>query len=213
MNKLSPSPYFRFNQSEITKFCAELLLLVRELSRIYLTRNQISLLSQEDEENTVAVTKATEDNTAVGTKTAVFEDELQLALASEDEKERQLALASEQDNVAVVTQTDEAETFLGTGTASEEDAVVKIGKEVISIGPSSVTVVNAMRISFYNICMEHYESVKEKGTGVMTKAVYDEKVQVLKDSEWYKGRMKPMDMQNALTRFVLVGQVQDRQLY
>ncbi len=213
MNKLSLSPYFRFDQSEITKFHAELLLLVRELSRMYLMRNQITLLSQEDEENITAVMKATEDNTAVGTETAVFEEELQLALASEDEKELELALASEQDNVAVVTQTDEAETFLGSRTASEEDAAAKRGKEVISIGPSSLSVVNAMRISFYNIYMEHYKSVKEKGTSVMTKAIYDEKVQLLKDSERYKGRTKPMDMQNALTRFTLVGQVKDHQLY
>ena len=213
MNKLSLSPYFRFDQSEITKFHAELLLLIRELSRMYLTRNEISLLSQEDEENIVAGTKGTEEKTAIENETAVFEEELQLALASEDEKELDLAIASEQDNVAVVTQTDEAETFLGSRNASEEDAAVERGKEVVSIGPSSLTVVNAMRISFYNIYMDHYESVKEKGTSVMTKATYDEKVQLLKDSERYKGRTKPMDMQNALTRFTLVGQVKDRQLY
>ena len=103
MNKLSLSPYFRFDQSEITKFRAELVLLIRELSRIYLTRNEISLLSQEDEENSVAGTKGTEEKTAIENEAAVFEEELQLALASEDEKELDLAIASEQDNVAVVT--------------------------------------------------------------------------------------------------------------
>jgi hypothetical protein len=70
-----------------------------------------------------------------------------------------------------------------------------------------------MRISFYNICMEHFESVKEKGTSVMTKAVYDKNVQLLKNSEQYKGQTKPMDMQNSITGFVLVGQVQHHQLY
>ncbi len=120
---------------------------------------------------------------------------------------------SEKNDVAVITQADEALSILHSGTIEEENAAVEGGKEVISIGPSSNSIINAMRASFYNIYMEHFESVKEKGTSVMTKTVYDKKVQLLKDSECYKGRTKPMDMHNALTRFVLVGQVQDHHLY
>jgi hypothetical protein len=43
MNKLSVSPYFPFNQSDIDKFCAELLLLIKKLITLYSTRNDVSL--------------------------------------------------------------------------------------------------------------------------------------------------------------------------
>ena len=211
MNKLSLSPYFRFYQSTVTKFREELLLLLKELSRLYATRNVINLISQADEEET-CLTQADEQEPAAISKAPA---DYTAALAVEEKpklaEEHKLEL-SEENDVAVI-QADEALSILHSGTIEEENAAVEGGKEVISIGPSSNSIINAMRASFYNIYMEHFESVKEKGTTVMTKAVYDEKVQLLKDSERYKGRTKPMDMQNALTRFVLVGQVQDCQLY
>lgn len=57
MNKLSQSPHFHFNQSEIASFRAELLLLDEELSRLYSARNVMSLLTQADKEETLAVAK------------------------------------------------------------------------------------------------------------------------------------------------------------
>jgi hypothetical protein len=49
----------------------------------------------------------------------------------------------------------------------------------------------------------------------MTRAMYDQKVQLLIDanSQRYIGKSKPQVMQNAMTRFMLIGQVQGSQLY
>ncbi len=49
----------------------------------------------------------------------------------------------------------------------------------------------------------------------MTRAMYDAKVQLLIDanSERYKGKTKPQIMQNALSRYTLIGQVPGNQLY
>ncbi len=65
---------------------------------------------------------------------------------------------------------------------------------MISICPLTTSIVNAMRESVYNIYGEHFQSVKEKGMSVMTRATYDEKVQLLTDSKRYKGRTKPMEI-------------------
>jgi hypothetical protein len=43
MNKLIESHYLHFNQSNMDKFCAELLLLVKKLISLYSTRNAINL--------------------------------------------------------------------------------------------------------------------------------------------------------------------------
>ena len=58
MNKLSLSPYFRFNQSDIGKFRQELLLLIRKLVTLYSRRNEVNLLTQLDEEETQSGTVA-----------------------------------------------------------------------------------------------------------------------------------------------------------
>lgn len=84
--------------------------------------------------------------------------------------------------------------MLNTLTSEEENVAIAQGKEVISIGLSSKSIINAMRSSFYNIYSEHFECVKEGGTSVMTKASYDEMVQLLVDSERYKGQTKPMEI-------------------
>ncbi len=49
----------------------------------------------------------------------------------------------------------------------------------------------------------------------MTRAMYYQKAQLLIDgnSQWYMGKSKPQVMQNAMTRFMLIGQVQGSQLY
>jgi hypothetical protein len=52
------------------------------------------------------------------------------------------------------------------------------------------------------IYCEHYESAKEYGMSVMTRATYDEKVNLLVDLEMYNGQTKPSDMQKAINRFV-----------
>jgi hypothetical protein len=96
---------------------------------------------------------------------------------------------------------------------SEYNAVTQVEpseSKMISICPSGNSFVNAMKESFYKIYCEH---VKEYGTSVMTRASYDEKVNLLVDSERYKGRTKPSDMQNAINRFVLIGKVKGSQLY
>jgi hypothetical protein len=49
--------------------------------------------------------------------------------------------------------------------------------------PSANSIVNAMRESFYKIYSEHYESVKEYGMTVMTRASSDEKLNLLVESE------------------------------
>ncbi len=50
---------------------------------------------------------------------------------------------------------------------------------------------------------------------MLTRELYDHKVQLLIDaeSERYKGKTKPQEMQKALNRFMLLGQVQGSQLY
>ncbi len=55
MNKISLSTFFSFNQSEVTKFRAELALLLKELTSLYSTRNVIRLLTQPNEEDAIAV--------------------------------------------------------------------------------------------------------------------------------------------------------------
>ncbi len=63
------------------------------------------------------------------------------------------------------------------------------------------------------IYCEHYGCVKEYGISVMTRATYDEKVNLLVDLEMYNGRTKPSDMQNAINRFVWIGKVKGCQLF
>jgi hypothetical protein len=72
-----------------------------------------------------------------------------------------------------------------------------------------------MRESFYKVYSEHFEIVRGRGTSVMTRAMYYQKAQLLIDgnSQWYMGKSKPQVMQNAMTRFMLIGQVQGSQLY
>jgi hypothetical protein len=72
-----------------------------------------------------------------------------------------------------------------------------------------------MKESFYRVYSEHFETVQVGGTTVLTRQQYDHKVQLLIDAEskGYKGKTKPQEMQNALHRFTLIGQVQGSQLY
>jgi Ulp1 family protease len=65
INILSLSPYFRFNQSDMDKFHAELLLIIKKLIMLYSTRNEVNLLTQADEEETLSGTKAATDATAI----------------------------------------------------------------------------------------------------------------------------------------------------
>jgi hypothetical protein len=90
-----------------------------------------------------------------------------------------------------------------------EQLSAETGKELITIGPNSESVVKSMRESFYKVYNGHLESVKGGGTTLMTRPKYDAKVQLLIDanSEQYKGKTKPQIMQNALSRFTLIGQV------
>jgi hypothetical protein len=169
------------------------------LSRLYSTRNVISLFTQGDEEETLAASGTPKEITAAVTQSA-------------DEEQLELIQTAEDDNVAVTTQTTEEPNKLNNITAEEENVAVTQDKEVMSIGPSSDSITNSMRSSFYKIYSEHFESVKEGGTSVMTNASYDEKVQLLIDSEKYKGGTKPLEMQNAMSSFVLIGQVKGSQL-
>ena len=68
MNKLRLSPYFRFNQSDIDKFRAELLLLVKKLITLYSTRNEVNLLTQADEQELLSGTEAATDATFAAMK-------------------------------------------------------------------------------------------------------------------------------------------------
>ncbi len=83
-----------------------------------------------------------------------------------------------------------------TGAVYEQLSAVT-GKELITIGPNYESVVKSMRESFYKVYNKHFESVKGGGTTVMTRAIYDAKVQLLIDanSERYIGKTKAQIMQ------------------
>jgi hypothetical protein len=55
MKKISLCTFFSFDQSEVTKFRTELALLLKELTSLYSTTNVISLLTQPNEEDAIAV--------------------------------------------------------------------------------------------------------------------------------------------------------------
>ena len=235
MNKLSLSPYFRFNQSDIGKFRQELLLLIRKLVTLYSRRNEVNLLTQLDEEETQSGTVA-----ANGAMTAGCNNNREEILAGTEntvQEEVAVSLFRDEENAVLVTQTDEEHLITDkeiaeavnvalhdevagaiddkVAAAVHESVPAASCKEVITVGPMSDSVIRSMKESFYKIYCEHFETAKEGGTSVMTRATYDEKVQLLIDanSEWYKGKSKPNDMQNAISRFILIGQVKGSQLY
>jgi hypothetical protein len=180
-----------------------------------------SAMKSTQEEFTVALTeakfsgiKSNEEETAKAATDATFS-----AMQSTEEKTTKAAT----DATFSRTKTTEEETL--DGQVDEEDKNVapavseKVSlapyKKVITIGPTSDSVLKLMKESFYRVYSEHFETVRVGGTTVLTRELYDHKVQLLIDaaSERYKGRTKPQEMQNALNRFTLLGQVQGSQLY
>jgi len=212
MNKISLSPFFSFNQSEVTKFRAELALLVKELTILYSTRNVVTLVTQPNEEDAVALEMVAKEREAESLSQPQHNEQVNVTktadAATTEKPTTQVEPLSEQEMPARVPE---------PINSSECNAVTQekplSESKMISICPQANSIVNAMRESFYKIYGEHYETVKEYGTSVMTRASYDEKVNLLVDSERYKGRMKPSDMQNAINRFVLIGKVKGSQLY
>jgi hypothetical protein len=187
-------------------FHVELLLLVKKLISLYLTRNDANLLTQANEEDirsgmeaatdaTYSAKKSAEEETAEAATDAMF---AVMKIAEEETLDDQVA--AEDENVAA---------------AVDEKVSPAPYKEVITNGPKSDSVLRSMRESFYKVYSKHFESVRGEGTSVMTRAMYDHKVQLLIDaeSELYKGKPKPQVMKNALSRFMLLSQVKGSQLY
>ncbi len=230
MSKLSLSPYFDFNQSDIDKFHAELLLLIKMLISLYSTRTKVHMKTRGYEQNIMSGTEAVTTDATISAEAATgatltllisaVEDTVLHELLQEDDNVDDNADDAE-GNAAIKSEVEEtvhakvaAEDEIVTG-ALYEQLSVETGRELITIGPNSESVVKSMRESFYQVYNEHFESVKGGGTTVMTRAMYDTKVQLHIDanSERYKGKTKPQKMQNALSRFTLIGQVPGSQLY
>jgi hypothetical protein len=159
MNKLRLSPYFRFNQSDIDKFRAELLLLVKKLITLYSTRNEVNLLTQADEQELLSGTEAATDAMFAAMKST-----------KEETVDGKVATAVQEKVAAAVDE--------NVAAAVDEKVSAAPCQEVITIGPTSDSVIRSMRESFYKIYSEHFETVREGGTSVMTRAMYDEKVQL-----------------------------------
>ena len=209
MNKISLSTFFSFDQFEVTKFRAELALLLKELTSLYSTRNVISLLTQPNEEDAIAVEMVAKEREAESLSQPQLREQVNVTISadpattenptavtelelSEQEMPARKADPNNSSECNAVTQVEPlSEQKMPARVpepinSSECNAVTQVEhseSKMISICPQANSIVNAMRESFYKIYGEHYETVKEYGTSVMTRASYDEKVNLLVESE------------------------------
>jgi hypothetical protein len=233
MSKISSSPYFDFNQSDIDKFRAELLVLLKTLIALYSTSTEGRMKTRGYEQEIMSGTGAMRTDAKILAEGATGATLTALKSAVEDTTLHKLLQEEEnaglEDAVHELLQEDynfddnaddaEGNTEQFSVERRRDDNVdakdnaeqlsAETGRQLITIGPNSESVVKSMRESFYKVYNEIFERVKGGGTSVMTRAMYDAKVQLLIDanSERYKGKTKPQSMQNAVSRFMLIGQV------